>query len=159
MIRQCAKCEFWNTDSRPPEVFGWARWRFDIDKAKRLCAVFSKPASFGRKAMRPKYFPIADLAAFIQWPPRTPIQGWAALDFRRPIDPAHVEHVDIDLPVILATPTMGLEKIFRGSPGFLMLIDGAHRVAKAMQLGIPGLDAYVLNERATRFVLDVEEAD
>jgi len=64
----------------------------------------------------------------------------------------HVDHVDPEEPIILATPTNGLRQFFP-DPEQLILIDGAHRIARALKVGQEIIRAYVLDGRETGLIL------
>ena len=61
------------------------------------------------------------------------------------INEAHVESVDISIPVVLAEI----------APGRYSVIDGNHRMEKAHRLGVEKISAYRLNvEQHIRFLTD-----
>lgn len=138
----CEQCEWWKKPAkdRGPEVFEfcWGLALYNIDKARRIMKRSGRAAVDGA---------VSNLAPHVAYPKTDTIDIVKIY-----VNDEHVDHVSLDEPVILAydfKPRPGDEKTTRS----LIIIDGAHRIAKAVKLGLPSLKCFVLTEEETDKVL------
>lgn len=116
----CEQCEWWADPKRPHETFRMLAWEWDVDRARTM-----EPAERGD-------LEVARIAEIVDYPP---VPG-VIRPLRVPVDPEHVGHVDLAVPVILGV----------WSAGNAMVIDGHHRIARAVRDGVEKLPYVLLGE-------------
>ncbi len=126
MESECQQCNWWKRESRPAETFIWITWEWDIDKLKKL-----KPKQEGVIQVD-KWKDCIDY----------PIIPNVIRPFRVHVDPIHVEHVDLSVPVIL-----GLLDNMDNTKSFPIMVDGHHRLGKAIKEGLETLPCILYDEK------------
>jgi hypothetical protein len=118
--------------------FLYGKWVFNIDKAQTLLKEHPRDAEPTPAADWAAHYHLHRLAPDYDGTPWCPIFGPDQTHFNA----EHALQTDLDEPVIIAT----LE--FEGSPAIL-LIDGVHRMYRAMTEGRAALPAHTLTAAET----------
>jgi len=141
--KTCEQCAWWAKDPkvRGHEYFssGWGLAVYDIDKAKEIT-----------KDGRPVYdCPVEKLKQFVDYPPAAD-GSFSIMTYHLNLD--HIDHVNMDEPIILA---YGLKARSdeKDQKRYLLLIDGTHRVAKAIKEGHAKVKTFILSEEETDQIL------
>lgn len=126
-----------------PQTFNYGKWIFDIDRAQKILdeqpravaptLVADWVGAYHLNLLKPEY----------EGAPWCPIFGPDQSHFNAP----HAMQTDLDKPVIIGTMQ------FDGNPA-LLLIDGVHRMFRAMIEGRSTLPAYTLSIAETGTVRD-----
>lgn len=124
----CKSCKYWDT-KRHSETFVFVGYEIDVDKAKEI-------VSDGREV---REYPVAELANLIDYPKK----DGQIKAFVIHIDDDHVDHVDLDIPIILAPGPSGKSHL---------VIDGHHRIAKAVKEQRETIGYCMLTSEETRWV-------
>ncbi len=135
----CENCKFWNDPNHPEEMFRflWGMYWYNVPQGYKLME--------GRDGV---LIPTENLKCLIEWPPRP--DGFDPMK-RQPLV-EHLDHVDMDKPVLFACypETMsGAENLTKSR----LLIDGTHRVARAIRDGHPTVKAYMLTQEESNQIL------
>lgn len=127
----------------PLQTFRYGAWVFDIDRARTILDEQHRdtvPASvdvwgsaYHLSLLRPDY----------QGEPWCPVFGPDLSHF----NVEHAMQADLGVPVILAT------MLFEGTPAVL-LVDGVHRMYRAMAENRSTLPAHILSAEETRLIRD-----
>jgi len=127
----CEACEFFQDKDRCPETFRFWNAEFDIDKAKELAK--------GKQVFEAETVLFKDIVAY------PPIPGKIYV-MRISVDEGHIDHVDLSLPIIL------VPKPKRFGDGE-MVIDGHHRIARAMRDNVKNLKCVMLTREEMNGIL------
>ena len=130
----CQKCDEMKTDG--PETFYFWNASFDVEKAKELAK--------NHKVC------VADTACFKDVVAYPPIPGKIHV-MRISVNPEHLDHVDTSIPIILVPNP----KRF-GATGE-MVIDGHHRIARAIRDGVKELKYVILTVEEMNSILYSED--
>lgn len=117
-----------NWDTEKEEFFSLGPSSFDIKKAKEIIAKQKKPQNV--------YVEMNDLKPFIPSPKNT-----SPFTVGIDLEKAKSAEIDLSVPLILA---------YLPRSGALFVIDGWHRVAKAILEDIPTLPGIILNKKDSK---------
>jgi hypothetical protein len=136
----CDKCSWWVAKAageRPPETFVYCFvYEYDVDKAREMT-----------KGREVHDVPTSQLAVFVDYPRE---EGKINI-LRTYIDDKHIDHVDMNEPVILAfNPPDRDDPTAKRA---YMPIDGSHRIARAIKEGAATIKCVVLSEEETDKIL------
>lgn len=120
----CPSCSWWKDGDRPHETFVYLSWEWDMDEARKMAAQEEGEVE------------TATLAHIVDYP-REPGK---LRPFRVPVVEQHVDHVPLDEPLLI-----GLVRI--GEEVATVVIDGHHRIARAVKDGVPKLKYRLLSEQ------------
>lgn len=124
MIEQekCPHCEWWKNKKRPHETFILLLWEWDIDRARKLAPVEEGMVE------------VAKLAKLIDYPKGNTINLFSVA-----INEGHIDHVPLDAPLLFGTMT------HESGDSHSLLIDGHHRLARAIKEGVKTLPYHLLS--------------
>lgn len=135
----CPECEFWSGPDRPRERVSMfcGRFIFDVDKAKALIVQRDVQAMPVRVDL---------LKSWAQWPPPRRRNGKMTISlFGGGLNYKHLDHVDIEEPIIIAFSQLGC----LDEPRAGIVIDGRHRLARAQRDGHREILAFILDGAST----------
>jgi hypothetical protein len=120
MSEACPACRWWADGDRPHETFICMLWEWDVDKAHEVAP--------------PEKHEIdtAQVAVIVDYPRK---EGMIRRPLRVPVDEAHLGHVPLDRPILIG--------MLEGGP---IVIDGHHRIARAVRDGVAKLKYRLLSE-------------
>lgn len=132
--KPCKYCERWKLKDRPPETFRFLYLEWDIDEARRLLR--ARPRRRVRAA-------VAGLRGLVAYPP-----GEGRPDACKVhVSPEHVLHVSLRRPVLFGYLPAGVPPVCKedaAPPRKPILLDGFHRLARAIRDGREHLTGYLL---------------
>jgi hypothetical protein len=138
----CDKCQWWlkPRKDRGGEYFShcWGLIQYDVDAARLM----------GKDNREIHEVPIEKLAVFVDYPKK---EGTIEI-LKISVDEKHVDHVNLDEPVILAFG-MKARSDEPNKKRHLHPIDGTHRIAKAIKLGHKTVKCIILSEDETDMVM------
>jgi hypothetical protein len=137
MSETCKRCE--ENQMPGPEMFkwGWGQVWYDVDKGYRIAA---------EEKVELETVPVSILQNIVQYPKRS--DGKFDL-FLVQIDEEHLDHVDPDKPLLFAREPPPEDGRIRRS----MLIDGHHRLARAIRDGKETISGYSLSDAQTNRIM------
>lgn len=136
----CEHCKFWNDPDHADEEFCylWGTYWFNIPKAYQIVQ--------GRE---PQEVPTAAAAGWVEYPPRA--DGSFNI-LKRHVLVEHLDHVDMSKPVMFArypATSVDADKLKDSA----LLIDGTHRIARAVRDGHPTVKIFLLSHEETESIL------
>jgi hypothetical protein len=128
--KHCKHCQWWEDPKRPAELFTRLGQVWDVDMASVIAE--------GRTVQQ---CPTAELAQVVDWPkkPRT------VSPFKVSVLNGHLDHVDTSKPVLI-----GSTRINPGSGYEHTVLDGHHRIARAVRDRVEYIPVIVLTYEQTR---------
>jgi len=114
----------------------WGLFWYDITKAEK----FVKAEDIGE-------IPIEKLSPLVDYP-RNPQDIMGDMT-KVPVCIEHLDHIDMTKPIILAYRPKDFEEGKRK----ILVVDGHHRIARAIRDGLKSLQAYLLSEEETDKIL------
>lgn len=135
----CKYCDWWKNPDRPHETFLFVLYEWDIDEAKAILAAAPRDT---------QTIPLSHVAKCVDWPRKDNSINL----FSVYVDAAHVSHVDASIPLIVGWFPR-LSKDAPDAPRQWLIIDGHHRIAKAIDENRETLSVYVLTPEESDSIL------
>jgi hypothetical protein len=138
----CKSCKFWQDPNRGHESFNLLMYSWNIDEAKKILA--ARP----RESVE---VPLASVRGLIDYPPKP--DGASIMSVW--VDTDHVSHVDTTIPGIMgylpiSVPLVG--KTNDASNRHRWPIDGYHRIARAIDLGLTTVPMLMLTAEESDWI-------
>lgn len=131
----CKICDYWAMEKRPCEIAALGRYRFNLDKAKRI-AVSKKPVMVRTRRLQP------------------------LLEKRKDqIEEEHLDHVSVEDPLLCACVPPAMDEIYSAERPVAIIIDGYHRLARAIRDKARNLKVVMLTVEETLAILLIQDGD
>ena len=127
----CRHCTWWSQPRRPRETLWLLGCEWDVDQAYNLM-----------KGRQPIEVSTSQLSSVVDYPPNP--EGVDLLGLKRAVDVGHLDHIDPTKPVVVGRAPLGV-----GGKVISILLDGSHRIARAVRDRVRVVPTFLLSEDET----------